>query len=70
MLADKNHFQKGAVSGTLLIGMNVFDSRKLPIEQQIHVREHFDRAKKEVVAARYHDIPADALEAVAKNQGV
>jgi hypothetical protein len=50
--------------------MEVFDSRKLPVEPQVHVREHFDRAKKEVVAARYYDIPADAVNTVTKKQGV
>jgi len=50
--------------------MEVFDSRKVLIEQQIHVREHFDRTKREVVAARYYDIPADGIDTIAKNPGV
>jgi hypothetical protein len=33
-----------------------------------HPAKHLDHAKREVVAARYFDLPGDAIEIVAKTQ--
>lgn len=47
--------------------LNNPDPEPLRIQNPV---KHLDHAKREVIAARYFDVPADALEAAASRQGV
>jgi hypothetical protein len=50
----------------------VWDPLQSPDPQPLIIRnpaKHLDHAKREVIAARHYDIPAQAIETVARSQG-
>ncbi|MBI3041576.1 MAG: DUF3883 domain-containing protein [Betaproteobacteria bacterium] len=66
-----NEWYKAAQLGDTYWLYVVWDPLGKPDREPVRIRnpvKHLDHAKREVVAARYFDIPADAIESAARTQ--